>query len=398
MVGSGLKVAFVLVLAASLLIGLWDVTSAIGEDPGRPDIIDFNVFHLAGQLIWSGHYADAYRFATMLPLETALAHGHAVFIPWSYPPAFGFVVAPLAALSVGFAYLGFTLAALGFFCFIMRRLGGSHFWPVILATAPAILINIRAGQNGLLTGGLFGLAALCLLRRRPVAAGSAIGCLVFKPHLAPLLPVLLILQRRWSALAVAALIALALTGLSLTVFGSSVWSAFLASTAEVRRFMAMGAYPLHRMTSVYAFLLSLGAPASVAVALHGAAAVAIIAWAAWTIHTSRDARVQIGIAATASAFLSPYFYDYDQTIFAVGLALLAPAFRRALAARHYGLLLFGVAVAQTMGIAVAALGIHVSLGAPILLVLYLVVLHLVHVDGERASEASSQPTMLGGVA
>ncbi len=397
-VGTTLKVAFVATVAASLLVSLWSLTSAVGQDPHRPDIADFDVFHLVGQLIWSGHYADAYRTATMLPLETALGHRHSVFMPWSYPPAFGFVVAPLAALPWSLAYLTFSLSTLAVFCLPMQRLGRRRFWPVMLATAPAILLNIRAGQNGLLTGGLYGLAALCLLRRRPIAAGSAIGCLAFKPHLAPMLPLMLVLQKRWLTLAVAASTGLALTGLSIAVFGPAVFSAFLAATGEVRQFMAVGVYPLHRMTSIYAFLFSVGAPSALAIAVHGAVAIAILAWTARTICTTENPRVQIGMGATASAFISPYFYDYDLTTFAVGLMLLAPILSRAMTARRYGLLLFCIAVGQSLGIAVGALGVEVSLGGPVLLAVYVTVLRRVHAEARRVPAAGSQPAALSGFA
>ena len=167
---------------------------------------------------------------------------------------------------------------------------------------------------------------------------------------------------------------------------------------EARHFMAVGAYPLQRMTSIYAFLLSLGAPTSVAAALHGAVAVAVLAWAAWTIRTTENPRVQIGVAATASAFVSPYFYDYDQTIFAVGLMLLAPTLSRALAPRAYGLVLFSIAVGQALGIALGVLETKISLGGPVILAAYVVILRAIHLDRVRTHEAGPEVEVLGSAA
>ena len=386
-VGRPVKVAAGATVLAALLIDPFYVTGVLESRPDHPDLADFNVFYLAGRLILSGHFLDAYRPAIMASLERALAHGHDFFMPWSYPPLFGFVVAPLALLPFWLAYLVFTLLTLALFGTTLKRLGGDAFWPVFLATIPAVLINIRAGQNGLLTGGLYGLGALWLLRRRPVAAGSAMGCLAFKPHLAAMLPIMLLMQKRWLTLAAAGLTALGLTGLAVAVFGPETLSAFLASTREAGTYMAAGAYPLHRMTSIYAFALSLGASTTAAAVLHGAVAIPLLGWTAWMIHRSRDLRVQIGVAAMASPFLSPYVMDYDQTIFAVGLVCLSPALNRALGPTRYGLVLLCVALAQIMGIAVETLGGTISLGGPILLAASLVMLRTVRAEfmGSRSA-------------
>ena len=179
-----------------------------------------------------------------------------------------------------------------------------------------------------------------------------------------MLPVMLLVQKRWATLAAAGLTALGLTGLAVAVFGPETLSAFLALTRDAGTHMASGAYPLHRMTSIYAFPLSLGASPAVAAVLHGAVALAVLAWTALMIRPSRDLRVQIGLAATASLFLSPYVMDYDQTIFAVGLVCLAPALNRAMGPTRYGLVLLCVASAQIIGIATEALGGTLSLAGP----------------------------------
>ena len=110
--GSGLKVAVVLTIAVALGVGLLDVLAAAGQDPGRPGLADFNAFHIVGRMIGSGRFADAYRIPILLQVENAGADpDHRVFMPWSYPPAFGLIVAPLAALPLGAAYLLFLSAS-----------------------------------------------------------------------------------------------------------------------------------------------------------------------------------------------------------------------------------------------------------------------------------------------
>ncbi len=364
------------VLAASLAVGLRCNLAAEGHDPGRPDIDDFNVFMLAGRMVWAGTLDQAYAIKTMYPLEHALS-GQDSFMPWSYPPLFGLLMAPLAALPLGAAFVLFAGLSLSLFLAVLRRLGGDAFWPVLMATLPSVFINLRSGQNGLLTAGLLGLAALFLLARKPGRAGAAVACLAIKPHLALAVPMLLLVQRQWLAIIVAAAGAALLTGISVAVLGSDVFRAFLGGLAEVGRFMARGAYPMHRMSSVYTCLLSFGVPSFPAVAVHGTVATGFLAWTCRAILRAEAPRTRIGLALMSTVFVSPYFYDYDLTVFGVGVALVAPALSAALPTRRYGFLLGGVALSQTLGIFCDLIGLDRSLAAPVLAAVFCFVLRTV---------------------
>lgn len=396
--GKVVKVAYALVLAASLAAALDKILAAVGSSPSRPDISDFNVFMLAGRLALTGHLADAYRLGTMLSMEQALGGGRLVMMPWSYPPLFGLVLAPLALFPLSLAFLGFVTATLGLFLSGLRRLAGADdLWAILLCSAPVVLINIRTGQNGLLTGALLAIAAQRLLTDRPLGAGAAIGCLAIKPHLALMLPLLLSLRRRWVAFGVAAAGALGLTGISILVFGLPTFKACLASFAMVEHIMALGAYPMHRMTSLYACLITLGVPSGAAILLHGAAALAIVGATIPVLRSATDPRVAIGLALLGSVFLSPYFYDYDQTVFAVGLSLVASRLRARLTPRRFGLLLGAIAFAEAVGAACDSAGIELSLGGPVLLAVYGLMLCVLTAPRRRPADGAGQ-LRRGGVA
>ncbi len=293
--GPELKIAFVITLAAAVGVGLFEVLAAAGTDPNRPALADFNFFHIVGHLVTSGHFADAYRMDLLLQLENKGADpSHQVFMPWPYPPAFGFIVALLAYLPLGGAYLAFVLPTLALYVWALRRLAKAQAWPVILAVAPCLIINIRTGQNGLMIGGFYALAALLALRRRPRAAGIVMGALAMKPHLALTLPVLLALQRQWLTLAVAAAASLALTGLSFLVFGPGVFAGFAGGFGKILDALADGDYPLHRMSSLYAGLRAAGVPSSPAFALHGLLAAALLAATVRAIVRTQGPEAAIG--------------------------------------------------------------------------------------------------------
>ncbi|HEX4768221.1 MAG TPA: glycosyltransferase family 87 protein [Lichenihabitans sp.] len=378
------KAGFGVALAATLLGGLWAGAAAVGAAPNRPDITDFHAVHLVGRLIAEGHMADAYRTPAMLRLEQGLG-GRPVFMPWSYPPAYGLVAAPLHALGLIPGFLVFSLASLALYLAAMRRLGGEACWPVLLACFVAMALNLRCGQNGLLTGGLTALVAICALHRRPLWGGTALALLSLKPHLVLILPMWLALRRRWLNLAVAAAGTLALTLLSFAVLGREVFAAFLASMPDVGRMMAAGAYPLHRMTSLYAFALSLGLPPWLALLIHVGAATVVLAMIGRRVLRGGDPRVELGLVVMTGLFVSPYVYDYDQTVLGVALVLLAPALMTRLSRPRYLLLLGGCGLAQSLGLLVNTVTAGapdgaVSLAGPVLMAMALMILHVLRVE------------------
>ncbi len=290
-----IRIVFGLVLAAVLLTGLVNIVGAAGRSEGRADIVDFHAFYLAGQLIWSGRFAEAYHWSVMLGLEQALG-GRAVFMPWSYPPPFGIVVAGLAALPLGVAYLLFATATLGLYLWGTGRLEPEGRWPVMLASVVSIVLNLRCGQNGLLSAGVIAVAARFLLDREQLRSGLCLAVMAIKPHLIPLVPIVLVLQRRWTVLVAAACGAAALTGLSLAIFGTTVFTAFLRAVPDAGRLMAAGAYPMHRMTSIFAFCIGIGLPSGAATLVHGVVAVLVLVAVARLSFRHPDPRLRLGLA------------------------------------------------------------------------------------------------------
>lgn len=372
------KLAYALSLTALLVHSTMSFVQALGRDPGRPDIVDFHVFDIVGRLVWAGRLAEAYGRATMLPLEHAVSvvGGYMTF---SYPPLFAVILAPLAKLPPGVAFASFVLVTLAAYVLVMRRIGGQGVWPVLLALTPSVMINVQSGQNGLLTGALVGAAALSTLAGRPVATASAVAAMAIKPHLALMLPLVLLVERRWLALVLSAAGALALTLASIAVFGTRVFSAFLASLGEVQHYMDAGGFPFHRMPTIYAFVKTLGLSGATASAAHALVASGVVATTAWAALRIGDPRVRIGLLIMATPFVSPYFYDYDWTVFGIGLALAAPWLALTLTTERYVTLLFVLAFGETIGMVQNTFfklwsGFQVSVTGPLLLGCFLLIL------------------------
>lgn len=374
---------------ASVLIGLAKLVAALGRAPDRPLIFDFHAFMIAGRLAWAGRLADAYDVATMIDLEKQ-AGGHLVFMPWSYPPLFGLVLAPFSRMPVALAYCLFVVGAFALFLLGLRRLAPRSAWLVLATLSPCTIVNLASGQNGFLTGALFAFAAAAFVRRRPGQAGLAIGALAYKPHMAVVWPALLAMRGRWATAAMAGAVAAALTGASFLAVGPEPFGAFAAAAAQTGRYMAGGYYPLHRMTSLFATGLSLGLPAGAALALHLIGALAAIAGVVWAGRRLPEP-AQAGLAIMSTVFLSPYFYDYDQPVFGVGLALVLPELAARTTRLRLGLLLALTAASQVAGLPVGGWEFRPSFGGALLAIAFALMVRALAGSSDCVAAAASSP-------
>jgi len=299
--------------------------SGFGISSKPHEFVDFDDFHIAGQLVWRGEIEKAYRFATMGEFQKAIS-GVEVFLPWTYPPQFDLLVAPLALLPLGLAYALFTSGGLIAYLLTLRRIAAENFVPALILVCPAILITIKCGQNGFLTGTLIGLTCLGFRAGSPWA-GLPLGLMIIKPHLAVGFALYTLVNRRWGAALVAAVTVTATSALATFLLGPSVWTALLDGAKEARVFLEHGFYPLFRMISIYAVVRSLELSALVATIAQ--LLVAIFALGLIVLASMRLSICQaLGVTTFASLLISPYAYDYDLPIAGIGLGLLLPDLTR----------------------------------------------------------------------
>jgi len=333
-----------LALAALLLVKMvWISNLLQGADP-RP-LVDFDIFHIVARMVWRGEVEQAYRFATMVEAQRA-ASGTESFMPWTYPPQFDLMIAPLAFLPLGLAYGLFTAGTLAAYLKILRILAGEHFPTVLIVLFPAFAIMIACGQNGFLTGALIGLVCLGVQRDR-VAAGLPLGLMIIKPHLAVALASYTLVSRRWGMAAVAAATVLATSAVATILLGTGIWRAVLAGLKEARVFLEHGLYPLFRMVSVYAALHTLGVPPKAAFAMQVLVAAGSLAGIAYAVCRRMPLRQALGLSVVTSLLVSPYAYDYDLPIYGIGLALLLPDLIR-LATEKERAALYGLSILTTI--------------------------------------------------
>jgi len=312
------------------MLTLCVVLSAIGFarlSPWHNGLVDFDVFHLVAQHVWLGDADLAYQFEKFRDMQRAASGGSDDFMPWTYPPQFDLLLAPLALMSTGPAYFLFMAATLSFYLIVLRSIAASHLVLALIILLPAMATTIACGQNGFLTAGLIGLVCLCF-EERPVVAGLALGLMIIKPHLAITFAAYAILSRRWVVVVTAGAVVLASSVLCTLVFGPQIWAALLQSVHDSAIFLERGYYPLYRMISFYAALRTVRVPASAAFLGQTVVAACCLAIIAFACYRRFAVRWCLGLCAILAVSISPYAYDYDFTIFGIGLALLLAELKR----------------------------------------------------------------------
>jgi hypothetical protein len=317
---------FSLTLAFGYLAVL--VTAALGgnfllDSDGRLIANDFVNVLAAGRLVLDGDPAAAYDWTLHKAAEVrAVGHDFANYYGWHYPPPFLFVAAALATLPYLVAAIVWLAATLAVYAATLGGILRSRAGIFLALGFPAALWNVTAGQNGFLTAALIG-GTLGLLERHPALAGLCLGLLSYKPQFGLLFPIILLADRRWLTIAVAALVAGALAVASWLAFGNATWAAFLHWLPITGRVvLGEGASDWSRLQSLFGLMRAHGAGEALAwtvqsVGVFAVAAALILLWRSRACYAIKAAGLAVG-----ALLATPYIYMYDLVALAVAVAFL----------------------------------------------------------------------------
>ena len=311
-------------LAATILCALALLATGHGtlDAAGRPIGTDFSDVYAAGWMARHGDAASAWVWPLHYRVQQAIHHSLAVpFYGWHYPPPFLLLASLLSLLPYLWAlaaWQGTTLAAA---MLAVRTIVPGRGTALAVLAAPASFVCLGHGQNAFLTAALLG-GGMALLDRRPLVAGLLLGCLVYKPQFALLLPIVIVAAGNRRAFLGAALSSLALVATTLAIWGWPVWASFLHSLPLTRTIVIeTGETGWEKIVSAFAAARALGAPLPTAYAVQGCVTAIAILLAA--IAARRAAPMVRGAIVACAALLStPYVLDYDLTLAAVAIAFL----------------------------------------------------------------------------
>jgi hypothetical protein len=302
---------------------------------------DFVSFWTAGELALEGHAADAYREVPHFFKQLDL-HGDAEgwgYLAFFYPPFFLVLCAGLALLSYFPALVLWLTATCAGYAAALRamlprelRQQGVRLWVLFLGY-PAVMVNAGFGQNGFLSAGLLGGAAVWL-ERRPALAGLCFGCLAYKPQLGLIVPLALAVAGRWRCFAAAALTVVVLSAIATAAFGIDIWPPFFTDMSEARRNWMEFPNPLYLQFWITTFGTIRLHGGSLALA-YGAQAIVSITAAVMLIRAllrrppgAHSGLAEVAAIAACVPFCSPFMLEYDLVILAVPMAwLLGQALR-----------------------------------------------------------------------
>jgi hypothetical protein len=314
----------IMVGVASLLSLLWLFGFGHGTlDPfGRPLGTDFSQVYAAGKMVLAGNAADVWTWPRHFAVQQQIQHSTTVDLyGWHYPPPFLIVAAPLAVLPYIPALLVWQALTLGAFAWLMWRIVPRWETVLLVAAAPVTLVCITHGHNGFLTAFLLG-GGLLLLERKPFAAGLFLGCLIYKPQLALIIPPLLLVTRNWRAIAGACLSAALLVAATLLLWGWPVWQAFIDSLPLTRHVvLEEGRTGWYKIMSAFSAVRMWGGSIELAYAVQSAVTAAAIA-AVLFLSLRDNVRLRNSAVAAAVILSTPYVLDYDFVVLGLGIAWL----------------------------------------------------------------------------
>jgi hypothetical protein len=361
-------------VAVAALVYLLDLArqTAVGlsDGAGRPLGDDFVNYWSGAALVWRHGAMNVYAWEAFHAFEQAATAGVIGFYHYSYPPALLVLTAPLAALPyVPALVLWLTASWWAFY----RALASA--WPeprargdilLLAAATPAVFLNFVAGQNGAWSAALIG-GGLAVLDRRPKLAGLLFGLMIYKPHLALLIPVALLAGRRWQAFATAAATASAIVAISIAAFGFDIWISYADHIAVLRQtVLESGVGVWHRMASVFVMARHAGSDVATAYALQACSAAIAAAVVTWLWHRNAPAENRNAALALGGFMAAPYLQDYDLVIGAFAAVWMMRMAASGTMTKRAAVIASAIVLVTPAVIAPVAKATGLSIGAPAL--------------------------------
>ncbi|HJQ61107.1 MAG TPA: glycosyltransferase family 87 protein [Vineibacter sp.] len=314
------------VLSLALLVPLarfyWPAANGL-DVTGHPIGRDFINVWVGPQLAFGDSLSTLFDLKAYHDAIGALFGQKLPFHNWGYPAFTLAAFWPLAQLPYFWALAVWTFGLFAAFAAVVlsqvpadkRRIA-----LLLLALAPACLINAVGGQNGFATAALL-VGGILSIDRRPVLAGVLFGLLTFKPHLGLILPLALVALGAWRVIAVAALTTVLLIVGSIALLGVEPWRHYLGETSayQMQLIRVFEGFYTIMMASVLAGARTFGVSFGVAMALQVVVAIPVLVTALWAVRRARDPMTRVAVLVGAVPLLTPYAFNYDLTAIAAVL-------------------------------------------------------------------------------
>jgi len=317
------------VAAAALAIGI------LGGEFRAVERSDYVTYQTAGLIVLHGDGACLYTVECQAAAQHDLIGDEPSFergaLPFNSPPWLAALAAPLALLPLHLAFGIFTVMSLVLLSVAAWRLawGGTATRAVatllLLSAWPTVMGAIR-GQSSLAVVGLLGLSAAATSLTLERRAGLLLGLSAFKPTLAPLWLVRMVLDRRWVTLLTGGVTVAALIVVSALVVSPQPlldYPSFLLGTAGDPN--ALGIH-VEQMINWRGAALRLGISGS-PLAVVGVALTLLLVAAAWwwPRGSARAAPLAAAAAFVATPLAIPHANQHEAILAALGVLIVVAA-------------------------------------------------------------------------
>jgi hypothetical protein len=303
--------------------GHWVINTSSYSDPhaGRPIGGDFSYCWSAAFLALRGEPGAVYDFSRLAAVE--LAHfGVNAILPWLYPPTYLLLVLPFGLLPYHASLAAWLFITLLGYLFIIWRIAPLSRVIWFTLAFPGIFMNLFYGQNGFLSGIFLG-GGLLLLDRSPWVAGLFLALLTYKPHLAVLVPVALVADRRWQALLAMLAWTAALVLATTLVLGTQIWIVFVSHLFTAMKTLEAGGLKIFIiMSSAFSSVLLSGGGVVGARILQGAVMLLATAFVIWVWRRKAAPAIRNAALVLGILLFIPYGFVYDLALLALPLAWL----------------------------------------------------------------------------
>ncbi len=300
-------------LAVGAISAFWILLGSMVVDTAREH--DFLNLYTGGALVRDGQLPEMHHVDVQLAKERTFVPGTRQLIPFVRLPVYGLLLSPLSWLPFGTAFWVWLAVQVGVLLAIWRWIAqefGAE--SLILASLfPPTVLGIAHGQDCVLMAAVV-LGVYVLMRRESdFAAGAVLGLGLIKFHLFLLWPLALIVQKKWRAVAGAAMMVAIEFGLSLLLVGPAGLRDYFSLLLRDDLAYLMPSEEL--MLNLRSVLLNLGLHSPPLEAIGIAAVVALTGWTCWNAPLWR----WLAAISLGSLLIVPHVYGYDAAL------LLVPA-------------------------------------------------------------------------
>jgi hypothetical protein len=277
---------------------------------------DFASFWAAARLALAGVADKAYDLSVHAAAETIRPNMH--YYAFFYPPTFLLLCVPFGLLPFYSAMFTFMTASGVVYVWASTRVAR---WAWITAFAfPPMIFNLVSGQNSMLTAAIMG-AGLTMMDRKPRSAGMLLGFMVIKPQLAVVLPIALLVSRRWRVLTYAGLSGLGIVLASGTILGWDAWVSFLLTGTQTAKHVLedgdgviTGVASYTKVQSVFGLVRMNGASLYASYVAQIITAVTAISALIWSQLKGTSAAVERSLIVVVTLLVTPYAMYYDSLV------------------------------------------------------------------------------------